>query len=339
VADTGYNNQGTGRPTSIPINNVSVSLIVPIRNAEGHVESLIEAISGLICGDLEVIVVDNNSQDATWERLRAMRRGLGREFLLLREDGSTNSYAARNCGIRAARGDILVFTDADCRPKADWLVQMAGEFRVPRVGLVAGAIQSAGGSSWIERYSSRHGMLSQSYTLRHPYLGYGQTASLAIRRSVLQDIGMFRPNMVSGGDADLCWRAIRGGWQLAYAPESIVFHHHRSSLRELWEQWYRYGRGHKHLCRLHGQSVLPSSWHSVLSERITPYIPTALNNMANAIRRGDVSVVADLPLALVCWRAFAVGTQQTDLDLDVGDPPRLQAQMAVASERGSTPMS
>ncbi len=307
----------------------SVSLIVPIRDSEKHVEPLIDALSALMCDGLEIIVVDNDSRDATWSRLKVAGQQLNGRLHAIRESRIVSSYAARNEGICAAHGDILVFTDADCRPKPDWVLHLLQGFSSPGVGLVAGEIEAAPCTSWVERYSSRHRMLSQSHTLKHPYRGYAQTANLAVRRDVFGDVGMFRPNMVSGGDADLCWRAARKGWQLKYNPKAVVLHHHRSSLRPLWEQWYRYGRGQRHLSKLYGAAVLPASWRSVFVQYLAPYLPVAVRNMAGAIARGELSAVADIPLALFCWRAFAAGARQANFAGDACAPPELEHRAAL----------
>lgn len=259
-------------------------------------------------------MVDNDSHDATWERLQNFQYSSVVPLRLLRENTISSSYSARNAGIRAARGQILAFTDADCRPKPDWLSKLVQGFRSRRVGLVAGEIEPAPGDTWIEHYSARWGMLSQRYTLAHPYLRYAQTASLAVRRSVFLDVGLFRPQMTSGGDADLCWRAIGAGWGLEFVPEAAVLHHHRTTVRCLWEQWQRYGRGHGHLQDLHGAPVM--SFAACIRLAMSQFRP------ARGLVSLGLAAVADLPLALLCWAAFRAGLASKD---DAGDFPYLRA--------------
>lgn len=279
-----------------------VSLIVPIRNSAEHVEPLFQALRRLTFdrSRLEIIVVENNSRDETPALLHKAAQQLCDRIHLIRERRVTSSYAARNAGIRVARGEILAFTDADCRPSPDWLDRLAEGFTSPEIGLVAGEIAAAGGESWIERYAARWRMLSQVYTLGHPYCRYAQTANLAIRRDVFSDIGLFRPEMTSGGDADLCWRALAKSWELRFVPEAVVSHHHRTTLQELGKQWRHYGRGQRHLQDLYGFRV--SSARSV--------VKTAAALMSSGLLSGARRFTpSDLFLGLWCWHGFVSGTR------------------------------
>jgi GT2 family glycosyltransferase len=272
-----------------------------MRDAEHHAIPLLEALLAQECdrGRTEIVAVDNGSRDGTWACLNKIGRQSDIPLVLVQENGGASSYCARNAGIRAARGQILAFTDADCRPKPDWLAWLMAGFCSPEVGLVAGEIVAAPGENWIGRYCARWGMLSQRYVLTHPHAPYAQTASLAIRRAVFIDVGLFRSGMISGGDADLCWRAARAGWKLQFVRGAVVVHQHRTTLRGLWEQWERYGWGQEHLRELHGAPTM-----SVRSgaQRLAALFRSEGRRMP--IR---ISTAADLPLVLLCWAAFQAG--------------------------------
>jgi GT2 family glycosyltransferase len=278
-----------------------VSVVVPIRDAESHVGPLLDALLAqeLSCGDLEIVAVDNGSQDGTWRRLCEIQSRSHVRLTLVQENRIACSYLARNTGICAARGRILAFTDADCRPRPDWLRRLIEGFRSSKIGLVAGEIEAAPGDTWVEGYCTRWGMLSQRFALSHPHAPYAQTASLAVRRAVFVDVGLFRSNMTSGGDADLCWRATAAGWKLEFAPGATIMHHHRTTLRDLWSQWKRYGGGQEHLRQLHGVPAI-----SLLSG--AQLLVSLSRSMGRSLPVG-LPTAGDIPLALLCWAAFQAG--------------------------------
>jgi len=232
-----------------------VSVVVPARDAAATLPALLESMPALDYprDRFEVLVVDNASTDRTAE--------LARRFpvRLLRERSVISSYAARNAGIRASTGEWIAFTDADCVVDRGWLRALARE-AAPPVGLVAGAIRSLPGGTTAQRFAAWIGALDQSRTLAHPYLPYAQTANLACAAAVFRAVGLFRPDLESGGDADLCWRVQREtGFRFVAAPEAVVFHLHRSTVRGLLAQWRRYGRGAAQLERLHRLDDRPAA--------------------------------------------------------------------------------
>lgn len=246
------------RPLPLP----QVSVVVPIYNGEADLPPLLD---GLLAQTyprdrVELLLVDNHSRDRTGDRLRAAAAEAaerGWTLVPLSETDIQSSYAARNAGIRAARGEWLAFTDADCRPAPDWLARLLAPFEDSQVGLVAGEIEAFPGRTMLERYAERKDTLSQKHTLAHPFCPYGQTANLAVRRAAFEKVGLFRPFLTTGGDADLCWRVQREtDWTLAFAPDAVVRHRHRATLDELAGQWRRYGRSNRYLHDLFGVDLM-----------------------------------------------------------------------------------
>ena len=126
-------------------------------------------------------------------------------------------------------------------------------FQDATVGLVAGEITAFPGTTLLEHYAERKRIMSQQDTLAHPFCPYGQTANLGIRLQALAEVGLFRPYLTTGGDADICWRIQQeGNWEIRYASEATVQHRHRQTLKALYSQWYRYGTSNRYLHELHG---------------------------------------------------------------------------------------
>ena len=236
-----------------------VSVVVPIYNGEADLAELINCLlSQTYPKDrVEFLLVDNNSSDGTLSILKTSTENYPITIRPLSETQIQSSYAARNTGIRAATGEIIVFTDADCRPQPQWLDALIQLFVNKEVIIVAGEILALPGTTLLEQHADRQETLSQKHTLNHSFRPYGQTANLAIRRIALEKVGLFRPYLTTGGDADICWRILGENiGRLEFAPNAIVQHRHRATLQELQSQWRRYGCSNRYLHELYGVDLM-----------------------------------------------------------------------------------
>lgn len=299
----------------------TVSVIVPIYNGEADLPGLIDCLlkQTYPADRVEYLLVDNGSCDRTPQILKesvTQAQTAGLSLKHLSETEIQSAYAARNTGIRAATGEILAFTDADCYPAAAWLENLVQGFQDGAVGLCVGEIKALPGDTWLERYAERKNIMSQQDTLDHPFCPYGQTANIAVRASALKKIGLFRPYMTTGGDADICWRLQKdGGWQLHYAKSAVVQHHHRSTFQELYKQWYRYGRSNRYLHQIHGikltRPLLPREIRYAITRWLAKELPTGLLKLM--IGKADLIDLAMTPVGLYCFHARTLGQRESRL--------------------------
>lgn len=261
---------------------VTVSVIIPVYNGEADLPELLQCLEAQTYprDQVEYWLVDNNSSDRTASLIQAAA-AKNPTLHYWCEAKIQSSYAARNTGIKAAKGEIFAFTDADCRPQPDWLANLIEPFTNPKIGIVAGEILPLPGKNIIEQYSDVQETLSQKHTLIHPFCPYGQTANLAVRRQGLEKAGLFRPYLTTGGDADLCWRVLRQtDYEITLAANAIIRHRHRQSLSELASQWRRYGKSNLYLHELHGIDLMrelnPSDYAFRLTRWLLKEIPRAV---------------------------------------------------------------
>ncbi len=316
-----------------------VSVVVPIYNGEGDLPDLIECLRSQTYppNKVEYILVDNNSHDRTSSILETtafnppsvpplLRGGGNLDRITIRhltENQIQSSYAARNKGIHNSQGEIIAFTDADCRPQPDWLENLVKPFVNPEIALSAGEILGLPGKTILEQHATRQNTLSQKHTLAHPFCAYGQTANLAVRKQVLAEVGLFRPYLTSGGDADLCWRILREtSYKLDFAQNAIVRHRHRSTIKQLQSQWYRYGESNQYLHELHGvdlmrelttQEYLYRLARWLLKELPVAGIDRALAKPSKRIGKAELVDLFDTPIGLMNVRSRAMGQRQAEL--------------------------
>ena len=223
----------------------AVSLIVPFSGGSDSADRLLERLAAVRLGaEDEVIVVDNSpvpSIGATPTRFR-----------LIRDSGEPTSYYARNTAAQAARRAWLLFLDADCIPDRDLIDAYFATPPREESGMVAGAITGdPEQTAFLARWARWRLILDQSHGQRHPYRPFASTANLLVRRAAFLDAGGFAEGILSGGDADFCWRAQELGWALEQRPAASVLHTHRERPGALLRQAIRYGRGQAWLERRH----------------------------------------------------------------------------------------
>ena len=294
-----------------------ISVIVPIYNGEADLPGLLGCLRAQTYPShlVNYCLVDNGSHDRTAEMLWAASQA-SENFLVLTESQIQSSYAARNVGIRSTTREILVFTDADCRPEPDWLETLMQPFEDEAVGLVAGEVKALLGNTVLEQHADRQETLSQKHTLGHPFCAYGQTANLAVRYQVFEQVGLFRPYLTTGGDADFCWRTLRlTRWQIRFAETAIVQHRHRSTLAELRSQWHRYGCSNRYLHELHGVDLTRTfSWQGYgyrLARWLVRELPiAALHGLRQKVTLADLF---STPIGLICAHARATGQRHARL--------------------------
>ena len=320
-----------------------ISVIVPVYNGEADLPELINCLQAQTypADRVEYLLVDNASRDRTTTLLEAAVQeaaSLGITLRFLQENTIQSSYAARNTGIRAAKGDIFVFTDADCRPQPDWLNEIISPFADSAVGIVAGEIIAVPGKTLLEKHADRHNVLSQQHTLEHSFCPYGQTANLAIRRQVLEQVGLFRPYLTTGGDADICWRIQRGSdWQLTFAPKAIVQHRHRATFQDYKSQWRRYGRSNRYLHELHGVALMyemtPQKYLHRLARWLVKELPIA-SVKAIARQSPPIDIISTPMLLFGAW-ARAGGQREAQLPQKAREIEWLQPVQGISCDQHS----
>lgn len=232
-----------------------VSVIVPVRNGE---KVLRDCVGSILKTDypldrLEILVVDNGSTDGTAEIIKSFPV----RYVMESHRGAP---AARNAGVRACRGDIIVFTDADCVVSQGWLGEVLQAFEEDGVGGVAGEIVAYNSKTPAERYAAKVRHLSPRKYLARPHLPFAVFANLAFRGEVFDKIGLLDDSLIQGDSTDFCTRFFREtGLKLKYAPKAVVFHRHRTTTWEFFKQQWYYGRGHALLYIKYRQEI-PWGW-------------------------------------------------------------------------------
>lgn len=153
---------------------------------------------------------------------------------------------ARNEGVRRASGEILCFTDDDCRPTPGWAEALAAPL-ISGVGEVStGPVLMRRGATAADRaWEAIVGYLQEQAALRGTASpGFVVTANLAARRELLERLPFDESFPAAAGeDRDWGERAAQAGAAARFVPGAIVTHRSGMGARGFLRQQYRYGRG------------------------------------------------------------------------------------------------
>jgi GT2 family glycosyltransferase len=149
----------------------------------------------------------------------------------------------RNVGVRAAKGDIIVFTDAACRPRPDWLERLVAPLQADE-SVTAGGHRGGSGEKHYEI------SVDQAEAGEVTYLREAPTLNFAFRREVFDTVGDFDESFAYGSDVDFTWRVADLGYRIRYVPDAVIEHDYGTARRQR-RRSYVYGKARAHLYRKH----------------------------------------------------------------------------------------
>ncbi len=223
-----------------------VSVVVASYNGARTLKTCLVSLEKLNYPDYEVILVDDGSRDDT-----ARIAGEHPRVRYIYQENKGLSVA-RNTGIHAATGEVVAFTDSDCRADEDWLFYLIGDlvrgdftaigghnFLPPEDSWVAAAVMASPGGP-------AHVMLNDREAEHIP------GCNMAFYKWALDEIAGFDPiYRKAGDDVDVCWRIQQAGYRIGFSPAGFVWHYRRSTVKAYLKQQCGYGEAEALLITKH----------------------------------------------------------------------------------------
>ncbi len=193
--------------------NQLISCIVPVYNCELYLREALESIFAQTYRPIEVIVVDDGSNDGT----AAILESYGDKITVCRQTNA-GPAAARNQGVNNASGDFIAFLDADDKWNKEKLtLQMQFLHSMPRLDACVTHIQNF----WIPELIEEERLL-QNNPISKPVPGY-LTQTLLAKRKAIDLVGGFNTNAGAGDATDWFLRAGDNGLVCELMPETLVY--------------------------------------------------------------------------------------------------------------------
>ena len=222
-----------------------ISVVIPTYNAEKTVSRCLQALTNqtVAPSSYEIVVVDDGSADGTRAVVQAF------DGVRLYAQDHAGPAVARNLGVAHARGTVVLFTDADCEPVADWIERMAaplagashatdieivgakGTYLTRQREIVARFVQ-------IE-YEDKYDRMA-----RDTYIDFVDTYAAGYRRDVFLANGGFDASfpVASVEDQEFSFRLAKQGYKMVFVPEARVYHWgHARDIVSYWRKKFRIG--------------------------------------------------------------------------------------------------
>lgn len=241
--------------------HISVSVVIATRDRPDDLRTCLRAVCGQHTSRrVEVIVVDNHPASQLTPAVVNEFSGI----MLIQEHRQGLSYA-RNTGISASSGEIVIATDDDVSMSSDWLEKLVAPFDRDDVMIVTGNVlpveletvsqqrfeQYGGLGRGFERFERSREWFDSFTKLTVPTWRLGATANAAFRATLFHHpaIGMLDEALGAGmpsgcsEDTDLFYRVLKQGYTVLYEPTAYVWHNHRRTPQALRKQLYNYSKG------------------------------------------------------------------------------------------------
>jgi len=215
-----------------------ISVVMPGYNVENTVEENLTTLleqTKKFKERVEVIFVDDASKDST---VKVVKR-FGIKVIKQKHAGPA---VARNRGMRAAKGRIVIFLDADCKISSNWLKEIIKPFEDEKVAGVGVKYETWNKHSWVARFvgyeiGQRHEKMGRDVDFLASY-------STAFRKDILLKLGGFDTSfkIASAEDNDLSYRIKHLGCKLIFLKNIFVYHKHPESLLNYYKKQYNHAK-------------------------------------------------------------------------------------------------
>jgi len=222
-----------------------VSIIIPTYARARHLSLCLQSIARLEYPrrQFEVIVVDDGGETPLESVVAPFSSQFAATLLTQTHAGPA---AARNTGAAQAKGELLAFSDDDCRPDTNWLQALAARFASAPDCAIGGRTLNALSSNLCSAASQLITEIVYAHYNANPnQAGFFATHNLAVPAKQFRLLDGFDAASFpfASEDRDFCDRWLLSGFQMIYAPEAVVYHAHGLTLRSFWRQHFEYGRG------------------------------------------------------------------------------------------------
>jgi hypothetical protein len=221
----------------MPKNNESlVSIIIANYNGFGFLDDCLRSVLETNYPNFDVILVDNGSEDRSFENAQMMFSSNPRIFFVKMTE-NLGFAVANNVGFMKSKGDYVVFLNNDVKVDPEWLNELLKAVKSrPNIGAAQSKLLRLGKKNCIDSagdyvtnsgfaFSKGRGQKDSGQFDQIEDIFSARGAAMMVERELFKAVGFFDPlYFLQYEDIDLGWRIRLRGYRIVFAPKSIVFH-------------------------------------------------------------------------------------------------------------------
>lgn len=238
------------KPQKSTPKRIPISVIVCAKNEEENVKKFIPLLASQDYPDYEIILIDDASSDNTLDIFEEFEAQYSNIRLVKVENNEAfwgNKKFALTLGIKAAKNEYLLFTDADCYPSTNqWIKEMSSQFTMSKTIVLGYGAYEKVAKSFLNKIIRFETMLTaiQYFSwakMKHPYMGVGR--NLAYKKEEFFNVNGFIDHMkIRSGDDDLFINQASNqkNTTISFNPEGFTF----SEPKKSYKAWFDQKRRH-----------------------------------------------------------------------------------------------
>jgi len=244
------------KPQAVTPKRIPISVIVCAKNEEENVKKFVPLLAEQNYATFEIVLIDDASSDNTLEVFEAFEKQYSNIKLVKVENNEAfwgNKKFALTLGIKAAKYEYLLFTDADCYPTSkDWITSMSSQFTNQKTIVLGYGAYDKIANSFLNKIIRFETLLTATQyfswaKIGKPYMGVGR--NMAYRRDEFFKVRGFMDHMkIRSGDDDLFINqaATSNNTTICYLPESFTYSEPKTTFKEWFTQKRRHVSTAKH---------------------------------------------------------------------------------------------
>lgn len=281
-----------------------LSVVIPTYNRVGQLKDCLDFLFNQTYKKFAIIVVDDGSTDGTEDLVRDLQKGYKNlKYLKQKNKGPA---AARNLGLKHAKGRILVFLDDDCEVDNDWLDNWVKLHGNNNTFVIGGEIVNEGNIFVKTVQISQMFWFNTIHTIsvktlkdflnlikkfedsgHRRFVNFLPSNNFSFKRKALKDVKFDESFYITGEDLDLCQTLKNKGYKLWYEPSIKVKHNPRLNFFSFIKKYFLYGRGFGYFKRKHASYHfnIPDSFSNSVKFFLEPlFVPFILSFSSNQIK-------------------------------------------------------
>ena len=233
---------------------MDISIIIPVFNAGDKIYRCIDAIKKQKTKrSFEIILVDDGSTDDAIQQIQD-------DNVRIFHQSNQGPAAARNLGVEKSKGEIILFTDADCEPQEDWIEEMVRPLEDSSISGVKGAYltrQKKIVARFVQlEYESKYEKMKKDR-----YIDFIDTYSAGFKKRDFICVGGYDTRFPTAcvEDQEFSFRMWEKGYRMVFNPDAKVYHTHSDNIFNYMKKKFRIGFWKALVLKTHPQKIVRDS--------------------------------------------------------------------------------